>query len=136
MLTVAAERARAWLVQGPLQLDPTQVRHLRTVVVERLSDATPTPLAGAMTAVRRLGAAALVVVSVFFLLKDGPRHVALGPVVDAVRVPPRNARSRRGCLGRPHRLVRGTLAVATIDAVLIGTALLLLGVPLWLSLTV
>lgn len=136
VLTVATEQARRWLVQGPLQLDPSQVTQVRNVVVERLAAATPSPLAGAITGLRLLTAAALVVFAVFFLLKDGARmwRWLLGWTP---------ARHRAGAelagTAAWHTLtgyVRGIVTVAAVDAVAIGTALLLLDVPLWLSLTV
>lgn len=136
ILTLATERARRWLVQGPLQLDPSQVTQVRDVVVQRLADATPTPLEGAVTALRVLGAAALVIIAVFFLLKDGPAlwRWLLGWF-------PAHHRDAADVAGSAvwHTLtgyVRGIVAVATVDAVAVGAALLLLDVPLWLSLTV
>jgi predicted PurR-regulated permease PerM len=136
VLTVATEQARRWLVQGPLQLDPSQVTQVRNVVVERLAAATPTPLAGAMTALRVLTAAALVVFAVFFLLKDGARmwQWLLGwtPVRHRAGVEVAGTAAWHALTG----YVRGIVVVATVDAVAIGAALLVLGVPLWLSLTI
>ena len=136
VLTVATEQARRWLVQGPLQLDPSQVTQVRNVVVERLSAATPSPLAGAMTGLRLLTATALVVFAVFFLLKDGTRMwrwlLSWTPARRRAEVD----LAGTAAWGTLTGYVRGIIAVATVDAVAIGTALLLLGVPLWLSLTV
>ncbi len=136
VLTVATEQARRWLVSGPLHLDPSQVTQLRNVVVERLATATPSPLAGAVTGLRLLAAAALVVFAVFFLLKDGARmwRWLLGwtPVRHQGEAEIAGTAAWRALTG----YVRGIVVVATADAVTIGTALLVLGVPLWLSLTV
>ena len=136
ILTVATEQARRWLVQGPLQLDPTQVTQVRNLVVERLSAATPSPLAGAMTGLRLLTATALVVFAVFFLLKDGARMWRW--LLGWTRAGDRAAVELAGTAAWATltSYVRGIVAVATVDAVAIGTALLVLGVPLWLSLTV
>ena len=136
VLTVAVEKARSWLVQGPLALDPTQVQQLRDVVVDRLSKATPSPVGGAMTALRVLGAVAVAVFALFFLLKDG--HEMWRWVVSWV---PARYRDRTGTAGTAawHTLssyIRGVLVVATVDAVGIGVALVVLGVPLWLSLSI
>ena len=136
ILTVAAEQARRWLIQGPLQLDPSQVTQVRNVVVERLSAATPSPVAGAMTGVRLFTATALVVFAVFFLLKDGPRmwQWLLGWTPGRRRAEVDLAGT--AAWGTLTGYVRGIVAVATVDALAIGTALLVLGVPLWLSLTI
>ena len=136
VLTVAAEQARRWLVEGPLRLDPSQVTELRDVVVERLAAATPTPLAGAMTGLRLLTAMALVVFTVFFLLKDGPAMwrwlLGWAPARHRAAVDTAGRAAWASLTG----YVRGIVTVATIDAVVIGATLLVLGVPLWLSLTV
>jgi predicted PurR-regulated permease PerM len=136
VLTVATEQARRWLVQGPLQLDASQVTQVRNVVVERLADATPSPLAGAATALRLLAAAALVVFTVFFLLKDGARmwRWLLGwtPVRHRAGAEIAGTAAWRTLTA----YVRGIVIVATVDAVAIGTALVVLGVPLWLSLAI
>ena len=136
VLTVAVEKARAWLVEGPLALDPSRVQDLRNLVVTRLSSATPTPVAGAMIAVRVLGAVAVAVFALFFLLKDGDQlwRWFLGWT-------PERYRERADIAGNAAwtaltSYIRGVFVVATIDAVGIGAALLVLGVPLWLSLTI
>ena len=136
VLTVATEQARRWLVAGPLQLDPSQVARVRDVVVERLAAATPSPLTGAVLALRVLTAAALVVFAVFFLLKDGRStwRWLLGwtPARRRAEVDLAGTAAWRTLTG----YVRGIVVVATVDAVAIGAVLLLLGVPLWLSLTI
>ena len=136
VLAVATEQARAWLVQGPLRLDPSQVSEVRNVVVERLSAATPTPYAGALTGLRVLTVAALVVFAVFFLLKDGPAmwRWVLGwtPARHRAAAAVGGAAARQALTG----YVRGIVVVAAVDAVVVGAVLLVLGVPLWLSLTI
>jgi predicted PurR-regulated permease PerM len=136
VLTVAVEKARSWLVDGPLTLDPTQVREMRNIVVERLSQATPSPVAGAMTALRVLGAVAVAVFALFFLLKDGA-----GMWRWLLGWTPSRYRERTDTAGNAawHTLtsyIRGLFVVATVDAVAIGAALVVLGVPLWLSLSI
>jgi predicted PurR-regulated permease PerM len=136
VLTVATEQARLWLVSGPLQLDPSQVTQVRNVVVERLATATPSAYAGAMSALRLLAAAALVIFAVFFLLKDGASmwRWLLGwtPVRHRAAAEVAGTAAWHALTG----YVRGIVIVATVDAVAIGAALLALGVPLWLSLTI
>jgi predicted PurR-regulated permease PerM len=134
-LAAGIDRIRAWLVEGPLGLDPQQAAEIRNQLVTRLYEGTPSATAGAQMAVSVLLAVVLVVFLVFFLLKDG----------DAIwawlleRVPAR----RRGQVDGAGRsawttlatYVRGTVVVALIDAVGIGAGLLIVGVPLWISLT-
>ena len=134
-LAASVDRIRAWLTEGPLALDVQQVASIRNQVVGALYDAAPSPVAGARMVLFALTALVLVVFLVFFLLADGDRMWAWL----VVRVPRRRQETVDGAgqaawttLGR---YVRGVVVVAVIDAVGIGAALLLLGVPLWLSLT-
>jgi putative heme transporter len=134
-LAAGVDRIRVWLTEGPLTLDPQQVASIRNQVVGTLYDAAPSPVAGARMVLFALTALVLVVFLVFFLLADGDRMWAWL----VVRVPQRRQGTVDGA-GRAAwttlgRYVRGVVVVAVIDAVGIGAALLLLGVPLWLSLT-
>ncbi|MGY5882668.1 AI-2E family transporter [Modestobacter lacusdianchii] len=134
-LAAGIDRIRVWAIEGPLSLDPQQVADVRNQIVSRLYEATPSPEDGARMGVVVLGAIVLVFFLVFFLLKDGDRMWAW--LLE--RVPDRN-RARVDGAGRAAwatlaGYVRGVLVVALIDAIGIGAALLLLGVPLWLSLT-
>lgn len=134
-LAAGIDRIRVWLIEGPLQLDAQQVAEVRNDIVTRLYEATPSPGAGAQLGLVALGGVVLIVFLVFFLLKDGARMWAwvLARVPDRMR-----ARVDGAGLAAWDTLasyVRGVIIVALIDAVGIGLALLLLGVPLWLSLT-
>jgi predicted PurR-regulated permease PerM len=134
-LTDGIDRVRSWLVGPPLGLDAGQVDNLRDRLVAQVNAALPGPVAGAQTAVSVLGGLLLVLFLIFFFVKDGEGmwRWVLG------RVPDRN-RLRFDGAGRRawtvvSRYVRGVVTVAAMDAVLIGAGLLVLGVPLWLSLT-
>lgn len=134
-LAAGIDRIRVWLIEGPLGLDPAQVADIRNQIVTWLYEAGPTPTDGARMAVSVLGALILVAFLVFFLLKDGA--VMWAWLLE--RVPDRRREQVDGA-GRAAwttlaGYVRGAVVVATIDAVGIGLALLVLGVPLWLSLT-
>lgn len=134
-LAASIDRIRVWLIEGPFSLDAQQVATIRNQVVGALYDAAPDPVAGARMVVFALTALLLVAFLVFFTLKDGERM--WGWLV--VRVPQRRRATVDGA-GRAAwttlaRYVRGVVLVAVIDAVGIGAALVLLGVPLWLSLT-
>ncbi len=61
--------------------------------------------------------------------------MALGAVLDPCPTPSPSGRCRPAGLAALTSYTRGTAVVATTDAVLIGAGLLLIGVPLWLSLT-
>lgn len=134
-LAAGVDRIRVWLVEGPLQLDPQQVTEMRNAVVDQVYRLTPDPVSAARTAFHVLGAVVLLVFLLFFVLKDGASMWAW--LLD--RVPDRRREQVDGA-GRSawttlSRYVRGVVVVALIDAVGIGAALLVLGVPLWVSLT-
>lgn len=128
------EDIRRWLVDGPLSLAPEQVSSIRDTALARLEQFVPSPVASATTALRLLGALVLVVFVVFFLLKDGDRMWTW-----VLSWTPRRHEARMAAAGEEawatlRRYVAGTVLVAAIDAVGIGLALVLLGVPLWFSL--
>ncbi|MGY2129761.1 AI-2E family transporter [Blastococcus sp. SYSU DS0617] len=134
-LAAGIDRIRVWAIEGPLGLDPQQVADIRNQIVSFLYQASPSPTAGARMAVTALGGMILVAFLVFFLLKDGA--VMWAWVLE--RVPARRREQVDGA-GRSAwdtlaSYVRGVVVVALIDAVGIGAALLILGVPLWVSLT-
>ncbi|MGY1709321.1 AI-2E family transporter [Geodermatophilus sp. SYSU D00758] len=134
-LAAGIDRIRVWLTEGPLDLDAGQVAEVRNAVVAWIYDLTPPPADTARMALYLLAAVVLVAFLVFFLLKDGARMWAWL----LVRVPGRR-REQVDDAGRCawtvlSHYVRGVLLVALIDAVGIGAALLVLGVPLWGSLT-
>ncbi|QGN45713.1 AI-2E family transporter [Micromonospora sp. WMMC415] len=88
------------------------------------------PVSGARTAAEVLGSALLALVLLFFLLKDGRSMWRW--VLDRMTGPNRTVTAEAGRNGW-HTLgaySRGTLMIAAIDAIGIGLALVLLGVPL------
>lgn len=134
-VTAGIDDVRSWLITGPLSLDPVQVGSLRNTIVGYLEQVTPSVLAGTTTALRLLGAVVLAVFAVFFLIKDGP-----GMWRWVLRWAPPARRPRIDAAGQQAwstltGYVRGTVVIALADAISIGAALFLLGVPLWLSLT-
>ena len=135
-LADAVEKIRGWLVDGPLSLDGGQVDRLSENLVTRLQDTAPSPYAGATTALEVVGSAILALALLFLLLKDGRSMWEW-----LVRLFPARVRDRVDDAGRQGwdaltSYVRGTVLVAAIDAVGIGLALVLLGVPLALPLIV
>jgi predicted PurR-regulated permease PerM len=134
-LAAGIDRIRVWLTEGPLGLDPQRVTEVRNTVVSRLFALTPEPAAAARTALYLLAAVVLVAFLVFFLLKDGAAMwawvVGFMPAGRKRQVDGAGA-AAWSTLGL---YVRGVVIVALIDAVGIGAVLLVLGVPLWMSLT-
>lgn len=134
-LGAAVDRIRVWLTEGPLGLDAGQVVDLRNQVVTGLYALTPSPAESARSGLYVLSTLILVLFLVFFLLKDG--RAMWGWVL--ARVPePRRERvdgAGRSAWDTLTSYTGGVVVVALIDAVGIGAALLILGVPLWLSLT-
>ncbi|MGY1827679.1 MULTISPECIES: AI-2E family transporter [unclassified Blastococcus] len=134
-LAAGIDRIRVWLIEGPLGLDPQQVTEARNAVVDRLFRLAPEPTAAASMALYVLAAVLLVAFLTFFLLKDGASMWAW-----VLRLVPARRRAQVDGAGRTawttlSQYVRGIVIVALIDAVGIGLALVILGVPLWPSLT-
>lgn len=134
-LTNGIDQVRAFLVDGPLSVDPVQVDRIRDTAVRSLEGLVPQPVGGVTTVLRLLGAVVLVLFAVFFLLKDGPQMWRW-----FLRWVPARRRVRTDAAGRTAwdalgSYARGTVLIALADATLIGAGLLVLGVPLWLSLT-
>lgn len=134
-LAAGIDRIRVWAIEGPLGLDPEQVSDIRNEIVTWIYEASPTPTDGARMGLYVLGGLILVAFLVFFFLKDGALMWAwlLERVPDRRRAQVDGA--GRSAWGTLAHYVRGVVVVALIDAVGIGAALLILGVPLWLSLT-
>jgi predicted PurR-regulated permease PerM len=127
-------RTRQWLV-GAFGISDQQLDAAVDRGVEQFRAAARTDAAAyAMGALEALGAALLALVLVFFLLKDGPAMVrwfrGLLPAHSRDRWSDAAGDGWRALA----RYARGTVAVAAIDAVGIGAALLLIGVPLALPL--
>jgi len=134
-ITNGVDDLRRWLTQGPLSLDEAQVDDVRDLVVTNIEQATPSAAVGAMTVVTVLTAAALVLFSLFFLLKDGDYLWR-----SLVEIVPHRHRERTDGAGRAawstlSRYTQGVVVVAFIDALGVGAALFILDVPLYLSLT-
>ncbi|MEH1015297.1 AI-2E family transporter [Micromonospora sp. CPCC 206060] len=124
------KRTREFLTSGGLPITAEQLDEWTRRATEGLRQGSPDPVAGARTAAEVLGSVLLVVVLLFFLLKDGRSmwRWALGRTAEGSR-PLLAAAGRNGW----HTLTaysRGTMIIAAIDAIGIGAALLLLGVPL------
>jgi predicted PurR-regulated permease PerM len=132
-------KIREWLNDGPLHLSNDQIDNLLTRLKDAVAkygnqDLTNKVLDTATTAGHVLAGFFLVLFTLFFLLKDGNIIWAF-----LVRLLPRNARAAVDQAGQYSWLtlisyVRATVLVAAVDAVGIGAAVWLLGVPLALPL--
>ncbi|MDP9816795.1 AI-2E family transporter [Spirilliplanes yamanashiensis] len=127
-------RVRRWVAEGPLPVTGDQLDRLWPQARDAALDVVPGPAGGVSMATQVVGAAALAVVLLFFILKDGEAMWAWV----LRRIPPRQRRKADDAAhGGWHTLVgyvRGTVLIAVADAVGVGVALLLVGVPLALPL--
>ncbi|WBB77827.1 AI-2E family transporter [Micromonospora sp. WMMD882] len=122
-------RARDF-VTSTLPVSDTQLDRLIRQAQRGLSSNSPDPVSGARTAVEATGSVLLALVLLFFLLKDGRPMWwwVVGRVSERNRAIAHDAgRAGWRTLGAYSR---GTVMIAAIDAVGIGLALVLLGVPL------
>jgi putative heme transporter len=120
---------RHTVTDGPLPINEKRLDDLAGAVREQLGRAVD-PAAGASAALQGAGGALLALVLLFFLLKDGDRMWGW-----FLRLLPERRRTIADEAGRAgwstlSRYVRGTMVVAAVDAVGIGLALLVIGVPL------
>lgn len=138
-ITAGVETVWQWLVDGPLELDQEQVSALQEQGTSALQSVAPTLASGVLTGASTVGTAVtgtlFALVAVFFLLKDGSRMWAW-----LLSWVPQRHRERTDGAGQEAwtaltGYVRGTVVIAVVDAALIGTGLLVVGVPLWLPLT-
>jgi predicted PurR-regulated permease PerM len=125
-----------YLTNGPFDITEEQIERARQAAVDFLTSATVSSgaIAGAAVAAEVVAGIFLGLVILFFLLKDGQR------IWDFfVRPLPEDTHERAHRIGNRAvevlgGYVRGTAIVAMVDAVVIGVALAILGVPLALPL--
>jgi putative heme transporter len=128
-----------WLESEPFGLEVGGLRELLSAAQAQLgevSDLAPAALSAATTAFETVVSIVLLIVVLFFYLKDGPR-LSEG----IIRVLPDDMQDRvRGAAARAWNTLgsyfRWLLVVALVDAVLIGIGLFALQVPLALPLSV
>jgi predicted PurR-regulated permease PerM len=134
------DRVQQWLADSPLPLSGEEVANAVDRVQQQLSESFDTiveqVVSGAVLVLELVAGILLALVVLFFLLKDGARIwdwiVGLAP---SPRQPGVRAIGQRvwDALGG---FIRGQTLVALFDAVMIGVALLVIGVPLVLPLAV
>jgi predicted PurR-regulated permease PerM len=129
-----------WLAEGPLGFDRIRIEELVSQLSDRASSSSSQiftgVLSGAVAVVNGIAALALLIVLLFFFIKD--RTEITGWFLMRTPVPHRDASAAvaRRAWGALSGYVRGTAAIAVIDATGIAIGLLILGVPLVLPLAV
>ncbi|MGT2425024.1 AI-2E family transporter [Amnibacterium kyonggiense] len=126
------------LAKGPITIDQSQLDTYRSDVVHYLTSAQfgSSALAGLETAAEVITTTLVLIITLFFFLKDGDRIAAF---LTRRMSPERRARAYRIGHAGMHSLggyVRGTALIALVDATLIGGSLFVLNVPLAFALSV
>ncbi|MFF4876874.1 MULTISPECIES: AI-2E family transporter [unclassified Micromonospora] len=132
-LTQGLDRSRDF-VTSTLPVTDAQLDRLVDQARQGLGGSSPDPVAGARTASEVVGSALLALVLLFFLLKDGRSmwHWVLSRMTGPNR--PLVTEAGRAGWQTLGAYSRGTMLIAAIDAIGIGLALVVLGVPLALPL--
>ncbi len=134
------EKTADWLTEGPLGLSEREVNRAVDRGLDELRSRTGTIAGGVVSGttlvLEVLAGALLTLVLLFFFLKDGSRLWAW-----TLRLFPPEYRTDADEIGRRAwrtlgAYLRGVAAVGLVDAVFIGLALYLIGVPLVLPLAV
>lgn len=131
-----AGRLRQTLLDMLPGLDQGRLDDITARLVQGLRDALPSPYAGITTATETLAAVLLAIALLFFFLRDGDRMWSW--LTGLVPGPRARAADRAGRAAWQTLVsyTHGVVAVAAVDAIGIGAALFLLGVPLAVSLAV
>lgn len=133
------DRVLRWMAEGPLSISQDQVeRYLDELTDELRANGSRIAgglAAGALRTVELVAQLFLALVLAFFFLKDGPRMADWF----LERLPAgRRSRVREALMRAGQTLslyLRGIALIATVDAVLVAIALLFIGVPLVLPLS-
>jgi len=138
-LNAAFDRVLVWVDEGPLGLDRAEIEAIASEALNNVGQFSGTIAAQVGTIALAVGevltAISLALVLLFFFVKDGEQLVGwfIARTPDRLRNDLRAAGARGW--GALAGFVRGTAAIALIDAVGIGLGLLIVGVPLVLPLT-
>lgn len=129
-----------WLVNGPLDLDRSEVRDYTQdpggTIADLARDSSDTITSGLVVVGETVAGALLALVLTFLFLKDGRRMQAWA--LD--HVPPRHHRLVRECASAAWSalsgFLRGAALLGTVEAVIVGGAMWLVGAPLALPVAV
>ncbi|MFA1542514.1 AI-2E family transporter [Actinomadura monticuli] len=134
-LSAGLHRARDRIVNGPLPISERQLDDTIDGLIKAARRASPDPMTGASVAAEVAAATLLSLFLLFFMLKDGP-----GMWDWIMRLVPARRRAKIDAAGRAGwgalvSYVHGIVLIALVDAAGIGLALVLIGVPFALPLT-
>ena len=128
------DKLRDLILNGPFPVTAERLDSIGANLQEAIVKAAPDPATGAGAATQGLASIVIALVLLFFVLKDGASMwrwaLSLTPERSRYRV---DAAARAGWEALVA-YIRGTVVVAAVDAVGIGGALLVIGVPLALPL--
>ncbi|MFB4307451.1 AI-2E family transporter [Actinomadura sp. GTD37] len=134
-LTDGLRRAREQLVEGPLPISERQLDNTVDGLIKAARRASPDPMTSASVAAEAAAAALITMFLLFFMLKDGVRMWGwIMRLVPARHRPKIDAAGRAGWRALVS-YVHGIVLIAAADALGIGLALVLIGVPFALPLT-
>jgi predicted PurR-regulated permease PerM len=137
-VTQSIEKARTWLIEGPMHLSRDQINNAGNSAIEAIRNnqekVTSGALSTAATVTEIVTGALLTLFTVIFFLHGGRNIWQF-----VTKIFPENVQERVRDAGRAgfHSLigyVRATFLVALVDAVGIGTGLAIMGIPLALPL--
>lgn len=139
-LAVAYENLVVWLSEGPLGLSEAEVQRYSDLLIEQLQQQAAGLgtglLSGAVAVIEVVTGTILMLIVVFFVLKDGDRVASR--LED--RLSPENAdklsRGARAAWTTLNRYVKGLAITGVVDATAIAIGLLIVGVPLVLPLSI
>ncbi|MFI0349387.1 AI-2E family transporter [Actinomadura sp. 9N407] len=128
------DKVRDLLLNGPFPITAQQLDSVGDGLRKAAVNAAPDPAAGATAATQSLASIVIALVLLFFVLKDGASMWRW-----ALHLAPERNRHRIDTAARAGwdalvAYIRGTVLVASVDAIGIGVALLVIGVPLALPL--
>lgn len=134
------DQVENWLVEGPLEMSRAEIDRYSDKIVDQVRSSGDRVisgvLAGAVLASEVAAGAILTLVLLFFFVKDGEKICSFGlRQVRAEHQDLARALGRRSW-GAVGGYMRGTAAVALVDASIIGLGLVVIGVPLVLPLSV
>lgn len=129
---------KTWLASGPLPIDDSVLGTATSTVSDYFSsgELASSTLTGVSAVTEIVTGLVLIAVLLFFLLKDGARIVSFSLRWFHGETRAKLAETIDRSAGVLGGYVRGTAAVALVDAVLIGLGLAVLGVPLAVPLMV
>lgn len=131
-LDAATDSVSEWLSEGPLELSDTDIQgYLDSAldsIRENASEITSGVLGGATVAIEVITGLVLMILALFFFLKDGDR--AVDGVLARSRNPERSKRGLDAAWRTLSSYVRGLMVVGAVDAIFIGIGLAIVGTPL------